>query len=104
MADLSQNQWQEELLKDDNAVILDVRTAEEVEEGYIPNAVHADIYQPQEFMSKIEALDKTKTFYVYCRSGGRSAQACAIMNQMGFENTKNLLGGFSEWTGEVANK
>ncbi|MDO6597911.1 rhodanese-like domain-containing protein [Oceanihabitans sp. 2_MG-2023] len=103
MADLTQQQWQEELLQDENAVILDVRTEDEAAEGIIPNATVIDIYKPQEFMSTVEALDKTKTFYVYCRSGGRSAQACAIMNQLGFENTKNLLGGFSEWTGEVAN-
>lgn len=103
MADLSQQQWQEELSQDDNAVIIDVRTEEETDEGIIPNAIKSDIYQPQEFMSQLETLDKSKTFYVYCRSGGRSAQACAIMSQLGFENTKNLLGGFSEWTGEVTN-
>mgnify|MGYP000628028509 CR=1 FL=1 len=76
---------------------------QETDEGIIPNAIKMDIYQPQEFMNQLDALDKSKTFYVYCRSGGRSAQACAIMNQVGFENTKNLLGGFSEWTGEVSN-
>jgi len=103
MADLAQAQWQEELAADANAVIVDVRTEEEVEEGFIPNAKHIDIYLGQEFINQIETLDKSKTFYVYCRSGGRSAQACAIMNQLGFANTKNLLGGFSEWTGEVAN-
>jgi len=102
MSDLSQQQWAEELSKDDNAIILDVRTEAETEEGIIPNAIIADIYQPQEFMNQIEALDKSKTLYVYCRSGGRSAQACAIMNQLGFSNTKNLLGGFIAWTGEVS--
>jgi rhodanese-related sulfurtransferase len=103
MSDLSQQQWAEELSKDDNAIILDVRTEAETEEGIIPNAIIADIYQPQEFMNQIEALDKSKTFYVYCRSGGRSAQACAIMNQLGFSDTKNLIGGFTQWTGEVSN-
>jgi len=103
MSDLSQEQWTEELSQDDNAIILDVRTEEEAEEGMIPNAIIADIYLPQEFMSQLETLDKSKTFYVYCRSGGRSAQACAIMNQLGFSNTKNLLGGFTEWTGEISN-
>lgn len=103
MADLVQAQWQEELSKDDNAIILDVRTEEELEEGIIPNAIHIDIYLGQEFINQIEKLDKSKTFYVYCRSGGRSAQACAIMNQLGFASTKNLVGGFSEWTGEVSN-
>ncbi len=103
MSDLSQQQWADELANDDNAIILDVRTQDEANEGIIPNAIIADIYQPQEFMSQIAALDKNKTFYVYCRSGGRSAQACAIMNQMGFSSTKNLLGGFMEWKGEISN-
>jgi rhodanese-related sulfurtransferase len=39
---------------------------------------------------------------VYCKAGGRSAQACAVMNQLGFENTFNLEGGFMQWKGEVA--
>ncbi len=101
MADLMQNKWAEQLLTDDNAVILDVRTDEEVENGIIPNAKHIDIYLGQEFIDEIEKLDKNKNYYVYCRSGNRSGQACAIMNQLGFENTYNLMGGFSQWTGDV---
>ncbi|WP_418509584.1 rhodanese-like domain-containing protein [Corallibacter sp.] len=103
MADLTQDQWQEQLSNDADAVILDVRTDEELEEGFIPNAVHIDIYQGQEFINQVEALDKNKTYYVYCRSGNRSGQACAIMNQLGFTQTHNLLGGFNEWEGDVAN-
>ena len=102
MADLTQEEWAEQLSQDNNAVVLDVRTQDEVEEeGIIPNAVHIDIYRGQEFINEIEALDKNKTYYVYCRSGNRSGQACAIMTQLGFEKTNNLLGGFSEWTGDV---
>lgn len=101
MADLTQVNWVEKLNKDDNAVILDVRTQEEVDEGKIPNALHIDIYKGQGFIDEVDELDKTKTYFVYCRSGARSAQACAVMNQLGFEKTYNLLGGFSEWTGEV---
>ena len=50
----------------------------------------------------IEALDKTKNYYVYCKAGARSAQACSIMNQLGIANTYNLVGGFSQWQGEVS--
>lgn len=100
MQDLTQEQWQEQLSKDDAAVILDVRTPYEVEEGMIPNAHHLDIQNAPSFMEGAQGLDATKNFYVYCRSGGRSAQACMILESMGFANTYNLLGGFSEWTGE----
>ncbi|TYA58260.1 rhodanese-like domain-containing protein [Formosa maritima] len=103
MADLTQEQWQEQLSNDGHACILDVRTEDELEEGFIPNSKHIDIYLGQEFINQVEALDKSKNYYVYCRSGGRSAQACAIMNQLGYSNTYNLLGGFSEWQGEVSN-
>lgn len=100
MADLSQEIWAEQLHNDDRAVILDVRTQEEVDEGKIPNALHIDIHKGQGFIDEVEALDKTKNYYVYCRSGGRSAQACAVMNQLGIKNAYNLMGGFSQWQGE----
>ncbi|NKI28087.1 rhodanese-like domain-containing protein [Arenibacter sp. 6A1] len=101
MADLSQEEWSSQLENDNNALILDVRTQEEVEEGYIPNSIHIDIYLGQEFIDELEKLDKTKNYYVYCRSGNRSGQACALMNQLGFENAFNLEGGFMNWQGEV---
>jgi len=101
MADLSQPEWTLRLQQDDKAYILDVRTPEEVSEGMIPNANNIDIHKGQGFIDEIEKLDKSKNYYVYCKSGGRSAQACSVMSQMGFENTFNLEGGFSEWAGEI---
>lgn len=102
MADLSQEEWVEQLQQDENAFILDVRTEDEVEEGYIPNATNIDIYLGQGFLEELEKLDKSKKYYVYCRSGNRSGQACAIMNSVGFESTYNLEGGFMNWEGEIA--
>ncbi len=98
---LSQDEWTEKLNSTENTVILDVRTEDEVDEGKIPNALNIDIYKGQGFVDEVEALDKTKTYFVYCRSGARSAQACAVMNQVGIENAYNLLGGFMEWEGET---
>ena len=100
--DLSQKDWTEKLSKDNNSFVLDVRTKEEVNEGIIPNAVHIDIYRGQGFIYEVDELDKNKNYYVYCRSGGRSAQACAVMNKLGFKNTYNLVGGITEWQGEIA--
>jgi rhodanese-related sulfurtransferase len=98
---LSQDEWIAQLQDSNNAVILDVRTEDEVSEGYIPNAININIHKGQGFISDIEALDKSKTYFVYCKSGGRSGQACGIMNQLGFQNAYNLLGGFMEWKGET---
>lgn len=100
MADLSQKEWSKQLAEDTNAVIVDVRTDAEVEEGYIPEAVHIDIYNAGPFMEKAKQLDPSKNYYIYCRSGGRSAQACAIFNSLGIKNTYNLTGGFTDWEGE----
>ena len=99
--DLSQNDWIEKLNNDTNSAILDVRTEDECSDGIIPNALMIDIFKGQGFIYRLEELDKTRNYYVYCKSGGRSGQACAIMNQMGFATTYNLQGGFMQWEGEV---
>lgn len=101
MKNLTQEQWSTEVSQDKNAVILDVRTEEEFVEGYIPNSKNIDIYKGQGFLDEVEKLDKSKNYYVYCRSGARSAQACALMNQQGFENAYNLMGGITDWEGEI---
>ncbi|MGB8706311.1 MAG: rhodanese-like domain-containing protein [Gillisia sp.] len=103
MKNLTSEQWANSLEKDNNAQILDVRTEDEFIEGYIPGAKNIDIYKGQGFLDAINELDKNKNYYVYCRSGARSAQACALMGQNGLNNTYNLLGGISEWEGEIEN-
>jgi rhodanese-related sulfurtransferase len=101
MADLTQEEWAEQLENDTNAVILDVRTPEEVQDGYIPNALNLDIYLGQQFLAELEKLDRNKNYYVYCRTGNRSGQACSLMENMGFDNAYNLMGGITEWEGEI---
>ena len=102
MSDLTQQQWADQLANDNNATILDVRTQDEVNQGVIPGAIHIDIYKGQGFIYEVDALDKSKNYYVYCKAGGRSRQACNIMNQLGFEKTYNLMGGIMEWEGKIA--
>lgn len=97
MKDLTIKEWGPLLEKDENSFVLDVRTDEEFEEGHLPDATQLDIYQGAEFLEKLEKLDKSKNYYVYCRSGGRSQQACQLMDQLGFGETYNLLGGYDEW-------
>ena len=99
--DLSQLDWTKKLLESDNAIVLDVRTEDEWEEGIIPNAILIDIYKGQGFIDEVQKLDKSRVVFVYCRSGARSGQACAVMNQLGFDKTYNLVGGFNNWEGEI---
>lgn len=101
MQELNQSQWRDQLKNDANAVVLDVRTNAEVAEGMIPNAQQIDIMNAANFMEKVKQLDTSKNYYIYCRSGGRSAQACMIMNSLGFTNTYNLIGGMMQWNGET---
>ena len=101
MKNLTQEEWKKGISNDENIEILDVRTPDEFNEGYIPGAQNIDIYKGQGFIEEVNELDKSKEYYVYCRSGARSAQACTLMEQQGFENTYNLQGGITEWNGEV---
>jgi len=98
---IAQDQWWEGAQDNAEAVILDVRTPAEWNEGIIPGATNIDIYQGDAFMDALEQLDKDKTYYVYCRSGARSGNACNIMIQMGFKNAYNLTGGIMGWNGPV---
>jgi rhodanese-related sulfurtransferase len=101
MIDLNQSDWAKQSAEDTNGLIIDVRTDMEVEEGKIPSAIQCNIQYSSQFMEQIKAMDPNKNYYVYCRSGGRSVQACMLMNAVGIPNTFNLLGGIMEWTGDV---
>lgn len=98
---LAQDDWVSQMRADDNVVLLDVRTQDECEQGIIEGSINIDIHKGQEFVDAIATLDKNKKYYVYCRSGMRSEKACEIMNELGIENTYNLLGGIMEWEGDI---
>jgi rhodanese-related sulfurtransferase len=100
--DLTQKEWSSQQTTDKKSIILDVRSSEEFKAGFIPEAKQLDIRNPETFMQGLESLDKSTSYYVYCRSGARSYQACQVMSQMGFESTFNLLGGILDWKGELA--
>lgn len=103
MENLNEKEWKDGFESSQNAEIIDVRTPDEFNEGYIEKAKLINIQDSGKFMEEIEKLPKDKDYYVYCRSGKRSAMACQIMNQSGIENTYNLQGGILDWTGEVKN-
>lgn len=89
------------LVKKDNPVIIDVRTAAEVTEGIIPGAtIFADVNDAA-FEATIAKLDTSKSYIVYCRSGARSNKAADIMLTKGFKNVYNLSGGVLNWKGAI---
>lgn len=79
-----------------DAIVLDVRTAEEFQTGKVPNAVNIDFNNPA-FKSIINGQNKEKPYFVYCAKGGRSAKAVDMMKELGFKNVYDLKGGISAW-------
>lgn len=75
------------------AILLDVRTPMEHEAGTIPGSKNIAV---QELAQRLGELDPAQSYVVYCRSGGRSAAAAALLKQHGFENVVDL-GGIGNW-------
>ncbi|MFC1990906.1 rhodanese-like domain-containing protein [Chloroflexota bacterium] len=80
-------------------IIIDIRTPQEFNEGYIENAVNIDFYS-ETFNKDLDKLDKSKTYFIYCRSGNRSGKAMSIMKELGFKEVNNLSVGIKEWIAE----
>ena len=86
----------DKILNDTDIIILDVRTSEEINAGYIPNSTFIDYYD-KNFENKINLIDRSKKIYTLCKSGGRSVKAAEILSKNGFRNVYNLEGGFMRW-------
>ena len=65
------------------AAVIDVRTPDEVATGHLHGSVNIDI-QGADFASKMNELDKSANYVVYCRSGNRAGQAIEWMTANGF--------------------
>ncbi len=77
-------------------VIIDIRTPEEYRSGHIKSAINFNFYSDS-FKLNLANLDKTKTVFIYCLAGGRSANAAQIMLNYGFKNIIELDGGLLNW-------
>ena len=86
----------DKILNDTDIIILDVRTSEEINTGYIPNSTFIDYYD-KDFENKINLIDRSRKIYTLCKSGGRSVKAAEILSKNGFQNVYNLEGGFMRW-------
>jgi rhodanese-related sulfurtransferase len=101
MRNINQEEWIDLISEDDNAVIIDCRTSMEWSDGVFENSLLLNINDPQSFMDDVNKLDKEKNYYVYCRSGVRSVQACQVLESVGIETTYNLTGGILIWDGKI---
>lgn len=97
MKQISADALAEKLQNKENVNIIDVREDFEVAEGKIPEAVHIPL---GEIEKRVNELDKNEHYYLVCRSGGRSGNACGFLDSQGFDVT-NMTGGMLAWNGEV---
>ncbi len=93
---LESKEFSKKLKEDNNAVLIDVRTPKEYTRGHIPNSILMNIYESN-FADNIQALDKSKNYYLYCRSGSRSYHAGQLMKRLGFNLIYNLSYGIQDW-------
>jgi rhodanese-related sulfurtransferase len=84
----------------DSLIIIDVRTTEEFQEYHIPQAINIPIEHLEE---RSASMNKDATVFTVCgKGGGRSAQAAARLEEMGFKNSFYLCGGTLGWPGQLA--
>lgn len=78
----------------EDLLLIDIRTAEEVAQGIIPDATHLPMHLLPIRQSE---LPRDKDLVLYCRSGARSYHACQFLMQQGLDNAVNLRGGIIDW-------
>ena len=74
-------------------MMIDVRTPEEIAEGKIAAEALEIDYYADDFRARLDRLDKSKKYLVYCRSGRRSGLTMEIMKELGFSEAYDLSGG-----------
>lgn len=72
-----------------DTILIDVRTPAEYDAGHLEGATLLDL-NGGEFAAALPTLDPNAEYAVYCKSGNRSGQAVALMEEAGFENIIDL--------------
>lgn len=83
---------------DPNFIVMDVRTAEEYAGGHVKGAQNLVDYYAPDVRERLGALDHSKTYLVYCRTGHRSGEVVEMMRSLGFDTVYDLSGGITAWT------
>lgn len=93
---LNPQEFQDKMAALDKVQLVDVRTPEEYNGGYITGAVNMD-FNNEAFEEQIKELKKDVPVMVYCKAGGRSEQAAALLAEKGFKEVYDLKGGMMAW-------
>lgn len=73
--------------------LVDVRTPDEFKKSHLPNAININYYST-DFIKNLGQLDKNKTTYIYCATGGRSKATASALHQQEFKGKINVIYGF----------
>lgn len=99
LSTVNPSEFLEKLNATPEAQLIDVRTPEEFQAGALENARNID-WNSSDFTNQLADLDKNAPVFVYCLSGGRSAEASQAFLENGFKEIYELDGGFMAWTNE----
>lgn len=86
---------------DESLLLIDVRTDQEYNLGYIPGAINIHIYSSN-FEMEVENIDRYRPVFLYCQNGQQSTRAAQKMVSLGFQEIYVLNGGMFRW--KIANK
>lgn len=85
-----------QLINHEDAIVVDIREDAEFKGGYILNSVHVPLTQLRANVQRLEKY-RDRPVVVSCRTGSRSAAACATLSKQGFGSVYNLRGGIVAW-------
>jgi phage shock protein E len=91
-----QAQAAQNLIKEKQATILDIRTPAEFNAGHIAGATNIN-FMSSRFEKELRGLDKEKTYLLHCASGNRSSRSLSLFQKLGFKNIYHLDGGIKAW-------
>ncbi len=83
----------------DDLVIIDVSTPQEYKDLHLDGAINLNLLS-RFFKTRLDVMDKDRTYLVYCKVGGRSKIAQKLMQQLGFRTVHNIVGGTLLWEEE----
>lgn len=86
----------QKLIKDEQVVILDLRTPKEFKAGHLAGAKNID-FTEEDFEANLAKLDKGKTYLIHCATGNRSARSLPAFKKLQFKSVVHLDGGIQAW-------
>ena len=95
---LSVNDFEAKLAATPTAQLVDVRTPNEYTRGHLKKSQNIN-FNDDNFEDLVKTkLDKTRPIFLYCFSGGRSANAANFLRELGYTQVYDMAGGFAKWT------